>query len=70
MTKLINEFSKVSGHKSQTEKLRKQCHLALLQNNKMRSSHCAAVETNLTNNHEIAGLIPGLAQWVRDLALL
>ena len=34
------------------------------------SSNCGAAETNPTRNHEVIGLIPGLAQWVRDLALL
>ena len=33
------------------------------------SSHRGAVEMNLTRNHEVAGSIPDLAQWVKDLAL-
>ena len=34
-----------------------------------RSSCCAAVEMDLTRNHEVVGLVPGLTQWVKDLAL-
>ena len=37
---------------------------------KKRSSHRGAAEMNPTRNHEVVGLIPGLAQWVKDLALL
>ena len=33
------------------------------------SSHLGKAETNLTGNCEDSGLIPGLAQWIKDLAL-
>ena len=33
------------------------------------SSYHDAAETNLARNHEVSGSVPGLAQWVKDLAL-
>ena len=38
--------------------------------NKCLSFHQGTAEMNPTRNHEVSGLIPGLAQWVEDLALL
>ena len=35
---------------------------------KVRESRCGTAETNPTSNHEVAGLIPSLAQWVKDSA--
>ena len=40
------------------------------QQKKNRSSRCGAAETNLTRNCKIVGSLPGLAQRVKDLALL
>ena len=35
----------------------------------MGSFHCGAAEMNPTSVHKGAGSIPGLTQWVGDLAL-
>ena len=33
------------------------------------ATRCGAAEMNPTRNHDIAGLITGLTQWVKDLVL-
>ena len=43
-------------------------HIICLKCNEISSSP-RAVEMNPTRNHEVAGLIPGLTQWIKDLAL-
>ena len=48
------------GNKKKEEKKKK----------KQTSSHCGAVERNLTSIHEDVGSIPGLALWVKDPLLL
>ena len=40
------------------------------QNYNEGSSHYGSEVINLTSIHEDVGLIPGSAQWVKDLALL
>ena len=36
---------------------------------KFRCSLCGGAETNLIRNHEAAGSIPGLFQWVKLIAM-
>ena len=38
--------------------------------NQLWSSHCDSAVTNLINIHEDMGLIPGLAQWIKEVMLL
>ena len=44
--------------------------MSLIERESEGSSYCGTVETNLTRNLEVAGLIPGLTQWVKDPVML
>ena len=44
-------------------------YLCGFKNNKEGSSPRGSAVTNLTRNHQVGGLVPGLTQWVKDPAL-
>ena len=61
-------FSSLAVHfRIENEKLPHQMSLVIIHHG--QSSRCGAAEMNPTRNHEVAGSIPSLPQWVKDPAL-
>ena len=76
---LITNFNKIDFHwKKSSQSIEKWLQSSalyrklesLIYKNTYGISRCGAEEMNPTRNYESAGFTPGLAQWVKDLALL